>query len=241
MTLSQRKYVLNLLQVIDLLECKLENAPIEQTPSFWDTSSELLEDPGQYRRMIGKLIYLTVTRSDVSYAVSLLSQFMHESRRIHWSGALRILSFVKGAPGRDLVYRRNGHMKIIAYSDSGYAGDRGERKSMSDFCTYVEENLVTWRSKKQNIVSRSSVEVEYRSMAQTTCEMMWIRSLLLEFGFTIEMPIPMHCDNQAAIFITNNSTFHERTKHIEVDCYYVRDIVMKGVISTSYTQSSQSS
>ena len=76
-------------------------------------------------------------------------------------------------------------------------------------------------------------------MAQTTCKMMWIRSLLLELGFTVEMPLSMHCDNQAAIFIANNPTFHERTKHIEVDCHYVRDMVMKGVISTSYTQSSE--
>ena len=69
--------------------------------------------------------------------------------------------------------------------------------------------------------------------------MMWIRSLLLELAFIIKMPIPMHCDNQAAIFIVNNPTFHEHTKHIEVNCHYVRDMVMKGVISTRYTQSSE--
>ena len=69
--------------------------------------------------------------------------------------------------------------------------------------------------------------------------MMWIRSLLLELGFLIEKPIPMHCNNQVAIFIVNNSTFHERTKHIKVDCHYVQDMVMKEVISTPYSQSSE--
>ena len=88
-------------------------------------------------------------------------------------------------------------------------------------------------------MSRSNAKAEYRSMALTACKMMSIRSLLLELGFTVEMPISMHCYKQAAIFITNNLIFHERTKHIEVDCHYVRDMVMKGVISTSYTQSSE--
>ena len=88
-------------------------------------------------------------------------------------------------------------------------------------------------------MSRSSAEAEYRFMAQTACKMMWIKSLLLELGFTVEMPIPMHYDNQAAIFIVDNLIFHKHTKHIKVDCHYVRDIVMKGVISTPYTQSSE--
>ena len=76
-------------------------------------------------------------------------------------------------------------------------------------------------------------------MAQTACEMMWIKSLLVELRFGVELSMSTHCDNQAAIFITNNPTFHQHTKHIEVDCHYVKDLVMKGVISTSYTQSSE--
>ena len=126
MTLSHRKYVLDLLQKIGLLGCKPESTPIDQTPSFWDTTSELLQDPGQYRRLIGKFIYLTVTQPDISYAVSLLSQFMHEPRKVHWNGALRVLAYVKGAPGKGLIYRNSGHLKIEAYSDSGYAGNRGD-------------------------------------------------------------------------------------------------------------------
>ena len=237
MALSQRKYLLDLLHETDLLGCKPESTPIEQTPAFWDSSSDLLEDPSQYKRLIGKLIYLT--RLDISYAVSLLSQFMHKPRKVHWTGVLRVLSYVKGVPGKSLVYRRNGHTMIITYSDSGYAGNRGDRKSIFGFCTYVGGNIITWRSKKQNVVSRSSAETEYKSMTQTACEMIWIKSLLEQFGFGVELSMSMWCDNQAAIFIANNPTFHERTKHIEVDCHYVRDFVMKGVISTPYTQSSE--
>ena len=92
MTLSQRKYVLDLLEETGLLGCKPESTPTEQSPPFWETSSPFLKDPGQYRCLIGKLIYLTVTRPDICYAVGLLSQFMHEPREVHWQGALRVLA-----------------------------------------------------------------------------------------------------------------------------------------------------
>ena len=134
MTLSQRKYVLDLLQETDLLGCKPESTPIEQTPAFWDTSSDLLKDPNQYRRLIGKLIYLTVTWHDISYAVSLLSQFIHKPKRVHYTGTFRVLSCVKDAPKKGLAYRRNGHTRIMAYSDLRYARDRGDRKSTSGLC-----------------------------------------------------------------------------------------------------------
>ena len=82
-----------------------------------------------------------------------------------------MLSYIKKASGKGLVYRKNGYLRIEAYSDSGYAGDRGDRKSTSGYCSYVGGNIVTWRSKKQNVVSRFSAESEYRSMAQTACKM----------------------------------------------------------------------
>ena len=90
---------------------------------------------------------------------------------------------------------------------------------------------------QEAVVFRSSAEAKYRSMAQTTCEMMWLKSLLQRLRFTVNTLMVMYCDNQAAIFIANNPTFHERSKHIEVDCYFIRDMVINGIISTPYTQS----
>ena len=85
------------------------------------------------------------------------------------------------------------------------------------------------------MVSKSSVEAEYRSMTETACEMIWLRSPLSKLGFAIQTPMATHCNNQTAIFIANNPIFYERTKHIEVDCHFVRDMVMKEVIFTPYT------
>ena len=150
-----------------------------------------------------------------------------------------MLAYIKGAPGKGLLFEKHGHLNIEAFSDSSYVGDKADRKSTSGYYTYVGGNLVTWRSKKQNVVSHSSAEAKYRSMAQIACEMVWLHSLLNEFGFPIQIPMPMHCDNQTAIFIANNPAFHERTKHIEVDCHFIRDLIVKGVISTPYVPSTE--
>lgn len=98
---------------------------------------------------------------------------------------------------------------------------------------------MTWRSKKQTVVARSSAEAEYRAMAHTACEMFWLKNLMGELGFAYDEPLPMHCDNQAAIHIVSNHVFHERTKHIEVDCHFIREAVMNRQINTPFTPSSE--
>ncbi|KAK4386004.1 Retrovirus-related Pol polyprotein from transposon RE1 [Sesamum angolense] len=138
-----------------------------------------------------------------------------------------------------LLFKRHGHVKIEAYSDADYAGVKDDRKSTSGYCTYVGGNLVTWRSKKQTTVARSSVEAEYRAMAHTTSEILWLKNLLKKLGFMYDDPVPMHCDNQAAIHIASNPISHERTKHIEVDCHFVREAVMSQEICTPFTPSSE--
>ena len=103
----------------------------------------MMADANRYRRLLGKLIYLTVTRPDITYDVSVLSHFMHEPCVVHWEGPLRVLVYIKRAPGKGLIYRRHDHLCIKAYSDVGYAGDKGDRKSTTGYCTYVGGNLVT--------------------------------------------------------------------------------------------------
>ena len=200
-----------------------------------------MADANRYRRLLGKLIYLTVTRPDITYVVSVLSQFMHEPRMVHWEGALRVLAYIKRAPGKGLIYRRHDHLRIEACSDVGNAGDKGDRKSTTGYCTYVGGNLVTWRSHKQKVVSCLSVEAEYRAMAATARERVWLQSFVQDLGIATPMPMPMHCDNHAAIFIAGNLAFHERTKHIEIDCHFIRDKVLMGVISTPHVHHRTSS
>ncbi|KAK8913906.1 hypothetical protein KSP39_PZI024435 [Platanthera zijinensis] len=238
LVLSQRKYALDLLQDAGLTGAKPARYPMATgEDKTWTDDSPLVSDVTRYRRLVGKLIYLTVTRPDISYAVGKVSQFMQAPRECHLQSALKILEYVKAAPGKGLLFQKHGHLRVEAYSDSSYADDKGDRKSTSGFCTFIGGNLVSWKSKKQSVVSRSSAEAEYRSMASTTCELKWMRALMFDLGEVYDYPLPMFCDNKAAIYISKNPVFHERTKHIEVDCHFIREEVLKGQICTPFVTS----
>uniref|UniRef100_A0A2N9H562 Uncharacterized protein n=1 Tax=Fagus sylvatica TaxID=28930 RepID=A0A2N9H562_FAGSY len=147
---------------------------------------------------------------------------------------IRILKYLKNAPSRGLFYRSSGHLRIEGYTNADWAGSPSNRKSTTGYCTFIGGNLVMWRSKKQSVVARSSAEAEYRAMAHTTCELTWLRTVLQEFGLLTLGLTPFYCDNQAAIHIASNPVFHERTKHIKVDCHFVRSKVESKDIITPF-------
>uniref|UniRef100_A0A2N9E4Z4 Integrase catalytic domain-containing protein n=1 Tax=Fagus sylvatica TaxID=28930 RepID=A0A2N9E4Z4_FAGSY len=236
-SLSQRKYTLDILQDTGYLGSKPVATPMEPNLKLMPDKGDFVDDPDTYRRLVGKLIYLTITRPDISYAVSIVSQFMTNPRVPHMNAVIRILKYLKNAPGRGLFYRSSGHLRIEGYTDADWAGSPSDRKSTTGYCTFIGGNLVTWRSKKQSVVARSSAEAEYRAMAHTTCELTWLRTVLQEFGLLTQGPTPLYCDNQAAIHIASNPVFHERTKHIEVDCHFVRSKVESKDIITPFVPS----
>jgi len=196
-----------------------------------------LNDQRRYRRLIKKLIYLTITRPDITFVVGVLSRFMYQPREAHWSAALKILAYIKGCQGKGLVYRKYEHVRIFGYSDSGYVDNRGNRKSTTRNCTFAGENIVTWRSKKQDVISRSSAKAEYRVMAHTACEMVWLKNLLVELSFRQFGPMHIHCHKQSAFYIAQNLVFHKRTKYIEVDYHFIGDAWTKNMVTLQFTPS----
>lgn len=234
--LSQRKYCLDILKDSGMIETKPCEAPMIPNMKLKADDGDLLEDPEKYRRIVGKLNYLTITRPDIAFPVSVVSQFMSSPRTPHWDAVRQILKYLKGAPGLGILYQNHGHHIIEGFTDADYNGDPTNRRSTTGYCVLVGGNLVSWKSKKQNVVSRSSAESEYRAMAQTTCELVWLRNLLGEIGFAQSKPMNLYCDNEAAIHIANNPVFHERTKHIEVDCHFTREKLEDGTISTPFVR-----
>lgn len=172
--LSQRKYVLDLLTETGMLGSKPLDSHMEQGVKLVADGGEILNNPERYRRLVDKLNYLTVTRPDIAFHVSVVSQFLSSPRTSHWDAVIRILRYLKKAPRKGILYQNHGHNKVEAFSDADWAGSPDDRRSTTGYCTLVGGNLVSWKSKKQSVVARSSAESEYRAMAQVTCELVWI-------------------------------------------------------------------
>lgn len=205
-----------------------------------DNTSDLLPDPdiAIYRRLVGRLLYLTITRPDLSYGVHVLSQFIASPHIDHLQAAYKMVKYIKGTLGQGLFFPRDNSVQLQAYSDSDWGGCSEMRRSLTWYCVMLGGSLISWKCKKQATISRSSAEAEYRSMADTCCEVMWLLQLLKSLQSPSPVPIPLHCDNKSALHIASNPVFHERTKHIEIDCHLVRDQLRSGLITTSHIRTS---
>lgn len=234
--ISQRKYVLDLLAESGMLGCKPANSPIEANHHLCGGVGEPA-DRGRYQRLVGRLIYLAHTRPDIAYAVSVVSRYMHDPRIVHQDAVYRILRYLKSTPGNGILFSNHGHLTLECFTDADWAGSKDDRKSTTGYCTLLGGNLVTWKSKKQSVVSRSSAEAEYRAMAKGTCELIWLKSLLGDLGVMHERPMRLYCDNQAAINIAHNPVQHDRTKHIEVDRNFIKEKLDQKLICTLYVKS----
>ncbi|XP_073294587.1 uncharacterized protein [Primulina huaijiensis] len=251
--LNQRKYVLELLADSGLTGAKPCDTPAVQhlkltsheldefsrKNSISGLADPLLSNPDAYKRLVGRLIYLTVTRPDISYDVQVLSQFMHAPKKSHMDAAFRVLRYLKSAPGLGILLSASCSFSLQAYCDSDWAACPMTRRSVTGYCIKLGSSLISWKSKKQSTMSRSSAEAEYRAMASTTCEVTWILGLLNDMGVTLLSPPTLFRDNQAALHIAANPLYHERTKHIEIDCHLIREKIKNGVIQTAHISTTE--
>ena len=187
-----------------MLDCKPAETPIEVNHELSIHEYQVPTDKDKYQRLVERLIYLSHTRPDIAYAVSVVSQFMHCPSKEHMDAVYRVLRYLKSSPGKGLFFGRNNDYKISGYTDADWAGDQTDRKSTSGYFMFVGKNLVTWRSKKQKVVARSSAEAEFRGMTHGVCELLWIKRIIEELRLRHLEPMMLHCDNKAAIAIANN-------------------------------------
>ncbi|KAL0458711.1 UNVERIFIED_CONTAM: Retrovirus-related Pol polyprotein from transposon RE1 [Sesamum latifolium] len=176
--LSQTKYVLDLLKETGTLGCKAASTPIEPNHKMIGDKDDTTIEKGRYQRLVGKLIYLSHTRSDIAYVVNVVNQFMHDPKERHLQAVHSILHYLKATTGRGILFKKGKELTLEAYIDVDYASSIIDRRSTSSYyCTFLGDNLVTWRSKKQPMVARST-EAEFRAMAHGVYELFWLKIIL---------------------------------------------------------------
>jgi hypothetical protein len=178
--LLQRQYALDMLSKYGMVGCK----PIllNQNGKLSADVGEVLEDATKYRKIVGSLFYMTITRPNLNYTVGLESQFMQVPRKPHLDGVRHTLRYVSATTDYGLFYEASTELQVHGYIDVDWAGSISDRRSISGFMFSFGSVNVTWSSKKQPTVALSSIEAEYRATTMAACEVAWLRKLLGDWG-----------------------------------------------------------
>jgi histone deacetylase 1/2 len=231
--LSQGKYIRDLLTKTNMLECKPINTPMMSSCKLSKTGSDNVTDATLYRSVVGSLQYATITRPEISFAVNKVCQFMSAPLESHWSAVKRILRYLKGTiTGGLKIFPTDIHqpLSLRVFCDADWASDPDDRRSTSGAAIFFGPNLISWWSRKQQVVARSSTEAEYRSLAQATADVLWVQTILTELTVPY-FPPRIYCDNQSVVLLAHNPILHSRTKHMEIDLFFVREKVLAKQVS----------
>ena len=232
--LSQRKYIQDLLSKANMQDAKEVTTPLSTSESLKLCDGSPATDSTQYRQVLGSLQYLALTRPDISFAVNKLSQFMHRPSTTHWSAVKRILRYLKGTLNHGIFLRKNTSLHLHAFADADWAGNFDDRTSTSGYIVFLGATPISWSSKKQKTVARSTTEAEYRAVATAAAELNWVTNLLKELNVNSTVIPTIYCDNIGATYLCANPVFHSRMKHIAIDFHFVRDQVARHQLRVSH-------
>ncbi|GKV51031.1 hypothetical protein SLEP1_g57708 [Rubroshorea leprosula] len=191
-----------------------------------------------FRSMVGGLMYLTHTRPDIMFSVSLVSRFMHNPFVHHLGTAKRILCYIRATSNFGIWYKPMPNFKLLGFTNSDWAGSVDDRKSTSGYIFNLGSGVVSWSSKKQECTALPSSEAEYVAATSTACQAIWMRRIMKDLQQVQEKATKIFCDNKATILMTKNPMFHGRTKHIELRHHFIQGAVADGLIALEYCSTS---
>ncbi|XP_057422027.1 calpain-type cysteine protease DEK1-like isoform X3 [Lotus japonicus] len=235
----QTKYIEDLLERANMSEANALPTPMISSSKLSKFGGTCMNDPFLYRSIVGALQYATITRPDISFAVNKVCQFLSQPHDEHWKAVKRILRFLKGTIHHGFLFKPfslDRPVALHAYCDADWGFDPDDRRSTSGSCVFFGPNLVSWSAKKQTLVARSSTEAEYRSLANIAAEILWIQSLLTELHIPFQTPT-IFCDNLSTVALTLNPVLHTRTKHMEMDLFFVREKVLNKTLIVQHVPS----
>lgn len=182
------------------------------------------------------LLYLTThTRPDIAASISILSQKVSKPRQIDMTEVKRVIKYLKGTINERLMLSSAlGESQLKSFSDANWTEDKETRKSNSGYFISLYDGAISWSCRKQEIIALSSTEAEYVALSETSKEVIWIQKLLKFFDFSNSEEALMFTDSQSSMKLIKNDKFSNRTKHIDTEYHFTRDLVLKGAIKLHY-------
>ena len=241
-TLSQEAYIKRVLEAFRHHQSKplatpSPDADLFAPPAGCDMTPLDKREQTRYQSIVGSLLYAALTtRPDISFAVNELGRFNAQAARFHMQAAHHVLRYLSGTINLGLTFDLHSSptdIKPEIYTDSSWANDLETRRSTSGMVVKFNGNIISWSSRKQKTVAISSTEAEYMAASEATCEALWLRTWIREV-FRIDVPVTIYCDNQSAIALAKNDTFHQRTKHIDIRYHMIREHVASGAIQLKF-------
>ena len=232
--ISQKSYAKEVLKKFMMVNANPVSTPCITGLKLSKEGEGKLVNSTIFRSLVGKLMYLTSTRPDIVYAVSLVSRFMEKPYSNHWEVAKRILRYVRGTIDYGIFYKANTLVDLIGYTDSDLAGSIDDSRSTSGYVFHLGSGAVSWSSKKQSVVVLSTTEAEYIAASYAGCQLIWLRGIFESLKQKQSKSTILFCDNSSTISVTKDPVLHRRTKHIRIRYHFLRELVNNGDVQVEY-------
>ncbi|XP_016704160.1 uncharacterized mitochondrial protein AtMg00810-like [Gossypium hirsutum] len=204
----QNKYAHEILARFKMTDCKSFSTPTEPSLKLHKDDEEREVDNIYFKEIVGSLVYLTSTSPDILYVVSLISRYKEKSTEMHLNAAKRVLRYVKGIVDYGVFYKKDIDVNFVGYTYSNYAGDIDDRKSTSGYVFMFNSSVISWLSKKQQIVTLSTTEVEFVAATSSASQTLWLRNMFKILKNEQKDPTIINCDNMSTIKLSRNPVMH---------------------------------